>query len=562
MTQWRQISRVASDEAFRYFRGFNKRVLAFVVAAAVAAALLLPFLLDRGIVPDEGIYRAEVTPGSPLLDPLQADRRFEVHLGVGIRFHMGQADIFVHGTDVDYEDSERGRSAARDLAEFAQRYYDRILRDEPNQTAAFPVRINLVYQSRDLSAVQAAQFPRRALPPSGAYTSPQQSLVLQQPGDAQLELVPGTVEPPFPMRSLLLTFVYLIPLNFVGQYYAGSLLTERTRQRGILLLSAPLTGPEILMGKTLPYLAFAVLYSLAATLFLGAGALAFLATVPIFAFFLASTCFAGLLARSYRELTFFVTTMSVALSTYLFLPAIFTQVHPIAFISPISVIAAGIRDEPVPFLSFLYSVTPLFSAALVLAILSALLYREETLFAPRGVGAKVLDAVHLSLPRPRRFLWAGMLVLPFVFGAELFVLAFAISLPLRLALPVFLVGVAIVEELAKALPAFAHYRRARSRFAPARLGLLMGTGFFLGEKLALLFSLVGIGLLPLGRALLDSYGVTTSFLLILAPWALHVATSLLTTYAARWGTLTFVLGLPLAASVHVVYNWTVIRAAS
>lgn len=563
MTQWGQITRVASDEAFRYFRGFNKRVLAFVLGAAAVAALLLPFLLSRGIVPDEGIYRAEVTPGSPLLDPLEADRRFEVNLGVGIRFHLGQADLFVHGTEVDYEDTERGRSAARDLAEFAQRYYDRILRDDPNQTAAFPVRINLVYQARDLSAIQASQAGgRRPLGPSDAYSNPEQSLVLQQPGEALLELVPGTVEPPFPMRSLLLTFVYLIPLNFVGQYYAGSLLMERTRQRGILLLSAPLTGPEILMGKTAPYLAFAFLYSLVATLFLQAGVLAFLATIPIFCFFFAATCFAGLLARSYRELTFFVTTMSVALSTYLFLPAIFTQVHPIAFISPISVVAAGIRNEPVPFLSFLYSVAPLFSAAVVLAILSFVLYREETLFAPRGVGAKVLDAVHLSLPRPRRFLWAGMLVLPFVFGAELFVLAFAVSLPLRLALPSFLVGVAIVEELAKALPVFAHYRRARGRFAPARLGFLMGTGFFLGEKLALLFSLVGIGLLPLGRTLLDSYGVTTSLFLVMAPWALHVATSLLTAYAARWGTTTFLVGLPLAAFVHVVYNWTVIRAAS
>ncbi|MBI2078082.1 MAG: hypothetical protein HYT80_06900 [Euryarchaeota archaeon] len=362
------------------------------------------------------------------------------------------------------------------------------------------------------------------------------------------------------MESLLLTFVYLIPLNFVGQYYAGSLLGERTRYRGILLLSAPLTGPQILFAKTLPYLAFAALFSLVATLFLGAGALAFLATLPIFAFFLAATCLAALLARSYRELTFFVTTMSVALSTYLFLPAIFTQVHPIAFISPISVVAAGIRAESVPLLSFLYSITPLSLAAVVLGAFATALYREESLFAPQKVMSKLLDAVNAALPRRSAFLVAGAMVLPFVFGLELLVLAFAASFPLRTALGVFLVGVALIEELAKALPAAAHFRRSLVHANPNVVGLLVGTGFFLGEKLGLLFSLVGLDLVPLGGTLLTSYGITTSFLLVLGPWALHVVTATITAHAAKRRLL--LLGVPLAIFVHVAYNWLVIRTAT
>lgn len=550
---------VAAEEARRYFRGFNRRVLVFILFAAGAGALLGPSLLERGVVPDEDLYRADVLPGSPLQAALEADRRFDVQLGAGDRFRFGEADLLVVGDQVYYADTPRGRAALRDFAEFTERYFDRVLFSESNQTAAFPVRVATVYSGRGLTASELADAQNAPPPPRGSFSQPNQSLVLQEPGTAQTSLLPGNVEPPFPMRSLLLTFVFLIPLNFVGQYYAGSLLQERTGQRGILLLSAPLTGPQILLGKTAPYLGVSLLFALVGAAVLGAGPLAFLATLPIFSFFLAATCLASLLARSYRELTFFVTTMSVALSTYLFLPAIFTQVHPIAFISPISVVAAGIRHEPVGWAQFLYSITPLTLAALVLAHLSARLYREETLFAPRRIGAKLLDAIHLALHRARNFLFAGALTIPFVFGAELFVLAFAVSFPPEAILYLFLIGVAVVEEIAKGLPSLAHYRRSRAPRSVLWVGPMIGVGFFVGEKLALLFSVVGLGLLPVGNALLASHGVGTGALLILAPLLVHVVTATITAFGARLGRLPFAAALLLAIALHAVYNAEVIR---
>ena len=62
MRNWRRVGRVGAEELTRYFRGFNRRVLVFIAFAALAAALLLPNIIDRGVVPDEGIYRAEVLP--------------------------------------------------------------------------------------------------------------------------------------------------------------------------------------------------------------------------------------------------------------------------------------------------------------------------------------------------------------------------------------------------------------------------------------------------------------------------------------------------------------------
>lgn len=560
MRRMRLLLHVSAEETGRYFRAFNKRVIVFILVVAAVGSLLGPSILERGVVPDEAIYRADVFPRSPLRAPLEADRRFDVEIGAGERYRRGEADLLIFGQDVYYrDDTERGRAALRDLSEHLERYYDGVLSQEPNQSAAFPVRVAVVYSGRALTASQLADAQSGPAPPRSGFTQPNASLVLAEPGDVQTALTPGRVEPPFPMRSLLLTFVFLIPLNFVGQYYAGSLLQERTRHRGILLLSAPLTGPQILLGKSLPYLGIGLIFALVGTLILQAGPLAFLATVPIFAFFLAATSLAALLARSYRELTFFVTTMSVALSTYLFLPAIFTQVHPVAFISPISVVAAGIRSEGVAWPHFLYSITPLTLAALVLAYLSARLYREDSLFAPRKVGAKVLDAIHLSLGTRRQFLFAGALTIPFVFGAELFVLAFAVSFPPRTVLLLFLIGVAAVEEVAKALPSLAHYRRSREPRPFLLAGGLIGTGFFLGEKLSLLFSLVGLGLLPLGDALLSAHGVGTGVFLVLAPLLLHGVTATITAYGASRGAWTFAASLLLAIAVHAFYNAEVIR---
>ncbi|HEX9817128.1 MAG TPA: hypothetical protein VGB18_09125 [Candidatus Thermoplasmatota archaeon] len=574
MSDWRAVFLVAREETGRYFRGFNRRVLFFILLAAALGAVLVPPIMERGVVPDERLYRAEVTPGSPLLEPLRADRRVEVTIGLGAEYlectgsaNACDIDLFVQGTDVYYLDTERGRAAVHDFAEFAERYYDERLGFEENQTAAFPVRVNVVYQPRALGAagIPQDQGPGTTGAPgssSGSFTQPTQSIVLNQSGESQLNLVPGRVEPPFPMRSLLLTFLYLVPMNFISQYYASSLLGERTRNRGVLLLSAPITGPQILLGKTLPYIGITLFLAVIITVYLGAGLLSFIAILPVLGFFLAATSFAALIARSYRELTFLVTTMSVGLSTFLFLPAIFTQVHPIAFISPISVVAAQLRDEAVPFASVIYSVTPLTFAGAVLALLATLMYREEMLFAPKKITAKILDSIHLVVHGPKGFLVAGIVVLPFVFGLELFLLALSVTLPLRLAIMVFLIGVATIEEIAKAIPALAHYRNAAHPRRPWVAGLTIGIGFFLGEKVGLFLSVVGLQLIPLGQTLLTNYGISTTALLVLAPLVLHVVTATISAYAARTGRWAVLIGIPVAIALHVLYNLQVIRLAS
>ncbi|MBI2078084.1 MAG: hypothetical protein HYT80_06910 [Euryarchaeota archaeon] len=74
MAEFRLLMRVAAEEASRYFRGFNRRVLLFIVLAGLAGGLLFPIILERGVVPDENLYRVDAFPGSPFL-PAEARRR-------------------------------------------------------------------------------------------------------------------------------------------------------------------------------------------------------------------------------------------------------------------------------------------------------------------------------------------------------------------------------------------------------------------------------------------------------------------------------------------------------
>jgi hypothetical protein len=360
------------------------------------------------------------------------------------------------------------------------------------------------------------------------------------------------------MQSLLLTFAYLIPMNFLGQFYSGSFYAERVRRRGVLLLSTPMTSGQILLGKSLPYLAVTLLFAVVVTLVIGAGWLGFLASLPIVGFVLASSLLLALVAPHPRALTFLLVAITTLFSTFLFLPAVFVEIHPVAFISPVSVIATSIRQELMTTGEFLYATVPLTLITLALAAVSVPLYREESLFSPRGMLSRVVDAVGIQFRSRWRLVGAGVLTVPFAMGLELFVLVFAIALDLRVAFLFFLFGAAFVEEALKALPAYGHLGRPGAQHPPWLVGLLIGTGFFVGEKLALLLGLVGFGLLDVGPDVLATFGIAGDVTLVVAPLALHVGTVTITAYMCRRGRGGVLLGWWIAGLVHVAYNATII----
>lgn len=556
---------IAVQEARRYRPLLSWKMLA---AAAVLGLLLgaaWPFLTLTSIDPDAGIFVVETDEDNPLMPVLRSDPSFEVSTPVTGLYQDRKADLLVEGDRVHYDPArDKSQAAARQLELAAERWLDRSLASEEDEAAAFPVRVNLVFQPRTSVGTPAPTTPAAGgnqTDGGGNATAPpgdaDQQAILNQTGSQQRDLRPSQVEPPFPMESLLLTFAYLIPMNLIGQFYSGSFFAERTARTGVMLLAAPTTGGRIILGKSLPYILLTLLLTAGITVAIGAGVIGFLAALPIVGFVLASSLLLGLLAPHPRALTFLLVTTTVLLSTFLFLPAVFVDIHPVAFMSPVSVISHAIRGTVVGWGPFLYATLPMALATAVLAAVAVPVYREELLFGPRGMISKAVAAVSILVQRPSMVFVAGVAAVPFAMALELFVLLFAIALNVETAFLVFLFGAALVEEALKGLGVFARHR-ADAAARPWVTGLLVGAGFFVGEKLALLLGLVGFGLLDLGPDVLATFGIASSALLVAAPLALHVVTATITAYLARRGAGGATLGVWAAALVHAAYNAAIV----
>jgi len=282
--------------------------------------------------------------------------------------------------------------------------------------------------------------------------------------------------------------------------------------------------------------------------------------------FLGATFLGAMFARSFKELTFVTVTITVSLTSYAFVPAIFTDVDEIALISPLTLVVRDLQGEAVSLGSVVFSTTPPLLVALVFFGLGAGLYREEDMFAQRSVPGRVIDA--LAGPITRRWHVGAMTaaLIPFVFVVQLFAIAALFALG-ELAIVLLFVVVAITEEIAKSLHVYAAYERRRferSLRGALVLGLASGIGFFLAEKIALLAQLVGLDELPAGEAGLAG-GVSPEsgpilLLFLLAPLALHVVTAGISAVGASRGTGQYLLALAVAMAAHLVYNLGVVMS--
>ncbi|OYR53543.1 ABC transporter permease subunit [Halorubrum halodurans] len=397
---------------------------------------------------------------------------------------------------------------------------------------------------------------------------------------------PGSITPPFPFASLVLAFAFLVPMNFLAQAYGSSVLEERTNRRGEPLLVTPLSPAEIVAGKTLPYVAVAVAVTALIALVVGGGPISVLAVLPIAATFLAATFVGAVFARSFKELTFVTVAVSVLLTSYAFVPAIFTNVTPVALISPLTLVVFDLQGEAISVGEFLFATGPTAIAAALLFGLGLGVYREEDLFTQKPVTRKFLDAlaVRLSavgegvrespatgvaarLPRrargPAAVAFLTACTIPFVFVAELLAVAVLFALPITVSIPVLLVVIAFVEEVAKSVHLYAGFERgvfARTDRVAIAVGLASGLGFFLAEKATAVVQAVGLTELYVGRAAFGSVagvaGLSPLLLagLFLAPLALHGVTASLSAVGARRDRTRYVLALAAATLVHAAYN--------
>ena len=624
-----KLLRIARWEVTKGAGSLDRRTLGFAGLAVLLVALVGPLAALTGVGLEDGLYRVGVDEDSPYHAVAASDDSFVVVDNADRGDLGGAVELLVDERRVLSADSAKG-NAARDAFRTAVRQYnEQQLRREPNQTAAFPVDVTLEFREQGgIGQIIGTETGDGSGSPDdgdgssggrdgggsgdgdgtgspgdsggdggssdgsdgssggddggsdgdglGGDTDDGASGPL---GDAAAPLSgdavtgsPGELNAPFPFQSLVLAFLFIIPLNFLIQIYGSTILSERLNRRGELLLVAPVSRGEIIAGKTLPYflgaiavetaLGVGLVYLVQGTL---GGLVSVLALTPLVLLFLGITFLGAMFARSFKELTFITVTITVGLTAYAFVPAVFTDVNEIALISPLTLVVRELQAESVALGEVAFSLTPPLLVAGLCFALGAGLYREEDMFTQRSVPGRVLDA----LVGPIRARWhVGVMtavLIPFVFIAQLF--AIALLFPLNAvgsaAIVLVLAVVVVTEEIAKSLHVYAAYEHGRfdrGLRTALVLGVASGVGFFVAEKIALLAQLVGLPDLAVGEAGLLG-GTTVGpvlFLFLLAPLTLHVVTAGISVLGASRDRATYTAAVVLAMVVHFAYNLTVV----
>ena len=644
----RRVLRVAKWESARASGGVDRRTLAAGVALLLVAGGVVGVGVATGVAGldvDQDVYRvgvdaespyAEAIEDAPSLRPVSAgsaslgDSADAVVVTV-VRPGSGD-DGSIDAADVDEivvraSDTQKGEAAAASVREAVASHNERLMRAEPNQTAAFPVVVTLRYVGRTTGVDDGATLGGSnggsdggstdgsdagtgggddgsdggdgtsggeggdstgdaGSVGSGADSDDDGGFAVPSIGGAAFGAntvgSPGSLTPPFPFTSLLLAFVFLVPMNFLIQAYGSSILDERTNRRGEPLLVTPLSPAEIVAGKTLPYAAAAAVVTSLIALLVGGGALSVVAVAPVAATFLGATFVGAMFARSFKELTFVTVGVSVLLTTYAFVPAIFTNVTPVALVSPLTLVVFDLQGEAVSAGEVLFSTAPMAVGAALLFGLGLGVYREEDMFSQKPVTRKFLDAlaVRLSAVPVGGAVGGGLLdrdrlralgsvafltacTIPFVFVAELLAVAVLFALPVTVSIPVLLVTIAFIEEVAKSVGLYAGFERGvfeRTDRVALAVGLASGTGFFLAEKATAVVQAVGLTDLFLGRAAFaDVAGLSglpplALAALFFAPLVLHATATSVAALGARRGRTAYALALTLATLGHAAYN--------
>ncbi len=582
----------------------DRKTIALGLVAALVAAGIAAGAVGSGVAIDQDLYRVGVAADSPYYDAIDQSSVLEPR-----PISDPNVEIVVSATHVSVRDTPTSRAAYGAFRDAVRSYNERQMRLEPNQSAAFPVVVTLQYRERGALVPPGSRIDDGSggesvsggdASDSAGTTGTDGSDSASSTGDGDSSAgsdfdssdaaaaddssidapslggmagifggdtsgSPASISPPFPFASLVLAFAFLVPMNFVIQAYGSSILNERVNRRGELLLVAPIAPGDIVAGKTLPYLAGIVGITIAIAAAIGGGPVSVAAVIPIGLLFLSSTFVGAMFARSFKELTFVTVTVSVFLTTYTFVPAIFTNVTPIALISPLTLVVRDLGGDAVSLGDFAFSVGPILLAALVLFLLGTGVYREEDMFTQRSVPLKFLDALDSRISRPRSIATLSALSIPFVFIAELLAIAVLFVLPVDVTVPLVLVAVAVIEELAKSMHIYAAFEKARfarTVRASLLLGGLSGLGFFVGEKFTAIVQLVGLPSLTLGQAAFapSGIGLATAAGLLVAPLVLHAVTASVTALGARKGKSAYALALVGAIGIHVVYNMQVVNA--
>jgi len=153
----RKILRIARWEVSRNAGTINRATIALVVVGAALGILVGPAIVSQGVDFDRGIYRVGLDDDSPYRAVVQRNSQFVATEASVEDLETGTVDLAIEEGRVYYEyNDQKSRAAYDEFRNAVQRYNDYLMRQEPNESAAFPINVSLEYRSQVGTEIRGA----------------------------------------------------------------------------------------------------------------------------------------------------------------------------------------------------------------------------------------------------------------------------------------------------------------------------------------------------------------------------------------------------------------------
>ena len=584
----KNIITIAGHEVSRFrtrFRGGSRLVFLVIIAIALVVAYLVG---QQGLTLSKGIY----TIGESSNGPAITDGRFNVltlDQADGIRMlNSGSIDAYLIDENVILSGRMRSQYAGGALKQYLNKLELGRLIDDYDVNQSFPLRVQVNYlpaaagtagiiTPTPIASAAASLTVTGTAPPMPTVVADTSSAVKAQISEMQNGsgqkftaqfvsdqeiIIPSLMNPPIPLSQVILAFLYIVPIFFLGIFFNSSFMEEKINRKLNILMSTPVTPFDIIAGKMLPYVSFSLLMVVAITLFLGGDILLSLAIfIPVILFIFAIYLMVALLYRTFKDQTFFSMSAVTFVTGYLVLPALFTGINSLCYISPLTLAVQMYRGESFTFAQYALSTAPMILVFLLSIYIGIRIFNEEYLMGYGPLYRKIGDAFYLAIDKGHPYLsilLLGMFLIPAVFMIELIIVVLStmipVSMPTMMLLSILLVFCVIVEELAKSsgIIMLIEHRIAGSTKQILVLSFLSAFGFFIGEKVLMYLSLSIIS----NNVLMEALG--SANLLVIPLIAHFVFTAVICLGTKKFGVKYYPYALIAGAFLHFIYDFYIL----
>jgi len=518
--------RIALLEVKARKRWSRRFILILSTLSIVTIAIVIHSILS-GIKVDYGIYSSNVELDSPLFVKSE------------------NPDIAIHNDGIVVKGDMKSLSAFDEFRNYIRNVYNQWIYDKFGNSA-FPVLIRVIrvptkVEFRQITIndvkriVEIAKREEHKIRPKKSTSKENVEIVKKKIENkvtktGKLEfLTPDELRPPSLLNKLIYAFSFIIPIYFVIQVYSSSTIEDKIKKRFELLFVAEEEW-KILFGKMVPYLILSVALGFATMIALGKNVTGIIFLIPIILFLLSLSTFTAMISRSYREMTFLTIILSIFITVYLFIPAIFTAI-PMSKISPITLLLTFLEEGKIDFRDYTISTIQFYIMSIVLLTLS--LNSLEIMHSQANPIEKVMTITTDIVKSYWIVFLASILSIPFVFVIEFFTLS--IIFVIKYAFLVVILLIAVIEEFFKGLFIYSAFKNGLNPYLSA---ILSASGFLIGEK-ALLFTFIPVRFIK--------------FLPI--PLIAHVLSALIFVLAMRFG---FKRALVASATFHAIYDGVIL----